>query len=149
MKDMIEALREKAEAATPGPWTTKSILSRTDRPDIEILGVFGPSHVVDEMDGIAIPDRMSDRLFTEDAANMEYIAAASPDVILSLLSERDRLRAALGTIANETARCVHDGGFDREIGPIGCLLGEKCVCIGVHPVARAALTPMDVKEERG
>lgn len=35
--------------------------------------------------------------------------------------------------------CVHDGGFDREIGPIGCDLGDKCVCIGVYPlVAKAA-----------
>jgi len=31
-------------------------------------------------------------------------------------------------------RCEHDGGFDREIGPIGCMLGDKCVCIGVYPI---------------
>lgn len=40
-------------------------------------------------------------------------------------------------------RCVHDGGFDRETGPIGCYLGDKCVCIGIYPLiasARAALS---------
>lgn len=143
MDEKIEALREKAKAATPGPWG----FQYTD----EAGECFIIAQHFGGMVGAALPwpTEIDARDFRRVVANADFIAAASPDVILSILSERDRLRAALGTIANETARCVHDGGFDREIGPIGCLLGEKCVCIGVHPVARAALTPMDVKEERG
>lgn len=37
-------------------------------------------------------------------------------------------------------RCIHDGGFDREIGPIGCNLGDGCVCIGIYPLLSAART---------
>lgn len=56
-------------------------------------------------------------------------------------SQNDQMDRALNKIAGFTSRCEHDGGFDREIGPIGCNLGEKCVCIGIHPIARAALLP--------
>ena len=44
------------------------------------------------------------------------------------------LDAALSAMS----RCEHDGGFDREIGPIGCSLNEKCVCIGVYPLVAKA-----------
>jgi hypothetical protein len=44
------------------------------------------------------------------------------------------LDAALSAMS----RCEHDGGFDREIGPIGCALGDKCVCIGVYPIIAKA-----------
>lgn len=60
--------------------------------------------------------------------------------VVRLEDEVSRLRTALQTISDHTARCEHDGGFDREIGPIGCLLGDKCVCIGIHPIARDALS---------
>jgi hypothetical protein len=59
--------------------------------------------------------------------------------IEALRVENGEFRQALKKIANFTARCEHDGGFDREIGPIGCDLGDKCVCIGVHPIASRAL----------
>lgn len=55
-------------------------------------------------------------------------------------NQNGRLREALEKISGFTGRCDHDGGFDREIGPIGCNLGDKCVCIGLHPIARDALT---------
>lgn len=54
-------------------------------------------------------------------------------------AELAKQRVALGRIADLTARCQHDGGFDREIGPIGCNLGDGCLCIGLHPIARDAL----------
>lgn len=56
-----------------------------------------------------------------------------------LQNQNDRMRKALEKIAGFTSRCEHDGGFDRESGPIGCMLDDKCVCIGIHPVARDAL----------
>lgn len=40
-------------------------------------------------------------------------------------------------VISSLRNCVHDGGYDREIGPIGCDLGDKCVCIGVANTVRA------------
>lgn len=65
---------------------------------------------------------------------------AAWETIDLIKSQNDQLRTALEKIADLTARCEHDGGFDREIGPIGCNLGDKCLCIGLHPIARTALT---------
>jgi hypothetical protein len=67
---------------------------------------------------------------------VEYVLA---DAVSAITAERDRLREALEKISGFTSRCEHDGGLDRETGPIGCMLGDKCVCIGIHPVARDAL----------
>ncbi|OJY66400.1 hypothetical protein [Rhizobium sp. 60-20] len=67
------------------------------------------------------------------------VSSASSAEIESLRVENGEFRQALEKIANFTARCEHDGGFDREIGPIGCDLGDKCVCIGIHPIASGAL----------
>lgn len=89
------------------------------------------------------------------AIELNDLASPSPSVseMEALRRENERLRAisldfqqqhikqneALQKISDITARCEHDGGFDREIGPIGCDLGDKCVCIGIHPVARTVL----------
>jgi hypothetical protein len=59
--------------------------------------------------------------------------------ISKLANEITAHHVALETVCRLTSRCEHDGGFDREIGPIGCNLGDKCVCIGIYPVARDAL----------
>lgn len=55
--------------------------------------------------------------------------------IASLTEQLAEARERLSQIADMTRRCEHDGGYDREIGPIGCMLGDRCVCIGIHPVA--------------
>lgn len=62
------ALRARAEAATPGPWHA------TTFEDAASFGVFGE-------DGECVAG-----LTTGDDA--DYIAAASPDVVLALLDER-------------------------------------------------------------
>lgn len=42
--------------------------------------------------------------------------------------------------------CPHDGGFDRELGPIGCYLGDKCVCIGIANQIKSS--PADIGGEQ-
>jgi len=74
------------------------------------------------------------------AASVEDGIASLTSRVAELETENARLRAALIEIADQTRNCAHDGGFDREIGPVGCLLGDKCLCIGIHPIARAALS---------
>ncbi len=55
----------------------------------------------------------------------------------------EKLKVAL----HEMRNCVHDGGFDREFGPVGCLLGDKCVCIGVYPIVHDALDALSGKDQ--
>jgi hypothetical protein len=68
----------------------------------------------------------ADLIAADFGVNVEPSCSADLDMALSLMD-----------------RCAHDGGFDREIGPIGCYLGDKCVCIGIYPLvasARASLS---------
>ena len=76
-----ETIAKAMEGVTPGPWQT--VQTRTD---IQRLTVAGPSETVCGLDGICEPDRMNDRLFAEDAANMRYIAACSPDRMREVLA---------------------------------------------------------------
>lgn len=57
----------------------------------------------------------------------------------SLAAENERLRAVLDGLRKDMDRCEHDGGYDREIGPIGCYLGDKCVCMPLYMKINAAL----------
>lgn len=74
-------LKEKALAATPGPWSV----------------VTGKQRLVGPCPGKAVANCSYDNGPIEEA-NAAFIAAANPSTILSLLEERDRLRAALKQI---------------------------------------------------
>ena len=78
--------------------------------------------------------------FIVTACNSHYDNIAT---IAALKAENERLREALEKIHGFARSCEHDGGFDRETGPIGCNLGDRCVCIGYATVARAALTKQE------
>lgn len=71
-------LRTLAEAATPGPW----------------MRLFGERTVYDRMEdgcrGIAIVRSDYSPPTQKEAANIDYIAACSPDVVLSLLDALER-----------------------------------------------------------
>ncbi len=83
MTDIDHAkLRELAQAATSAPW------------GVEVDG-HGGTHVTRRFDFFGLQrEIVAEDVTSEDA---EYIAAASPDVVLALLDEIDRLcRSALG-----------------------------------------------------
>ena len=71
-------LRVLAEAATPGPW----------------MRLFGERTVYDRMEdgcrGIAIVRSDYSPPTQKEAANIDYIAACSPDVLLALLDALER-----------------------------------------------------------
>jgi len=71
-------LRTLAEAATPGPW----------------MRLFGERTVYDRMEdgcrGIAIVRSDCSPPTQKEAANIDYIAACSPDVLLALLDALER-----------------------------------------------------------
>ena len=75
MTDKIEALRELAEKAAPGPWK------------------FVPWHIEEGPSAVRVSAGWL-LCNTSGDNNAAYIAAASPDVILSLLSELDCLRSS-------------------------------------------------------
>ena len=86
-------LRVLAEAATPGPW----------------MRLFGERTVYDRMEdgcrGIAIVRSDYSPPTQKEAANIDYIAACSPDVLLALLDALERKDAALRTCL-DACKCV-------------------------------------------
>lgn len=54
-----------------------------------------------------------------------------------------KVKDLLAQILTAMERCEHEGGFDREIGPIGCMLGDRCVCLGIYPRVKAALSLLE------
>lgn len=99
-------LRKLAEAATPGPWHMLG-----EDYDPFQYQVFTVDH-----------NRLVAHLWPPEKANAAFVAAASPDVILGLLDENERLRAALIGLAN--FRGLGPGGVQR-----------------MRQLARAALEP--------
>lgn len=103
MDTMIEALREKAKAATPGPWKDVS----TPNFDSGLVYTSVQPVTVDEdamkpmamMNGEYHVCRMSHTAaewrFRYHRANAAYIAAANPDTILGLLDRLERAEKAL------------------------------------------------------
>lgn len=107
--ERIAALRAAAEAATPGPWEVQDGCSwrRIGRrhPDGRDGDVLCP---------IVQRDGHPDLLATP--TTLAYIAAASPDLILALLAERDRMNAALNTpeLHDFSAGVVSEAQHQRE-----------------------------------
>lgn len=96
MTDRYDELRAAAEAATPGPWRQ----TRTHR----LIGNGYGAPWVCEVDG-------SNECFS---ANSAFIAAANPATVLTLLSERDALLAALRETADDLAEEILDR-YDRTL----------------------------------
>ena len=63
---------------------------------------------------------------------------AAWESISLIQSQNDQLLNVADQALQAMNRCEHDGGFDREIGPIGCYLGDKCVCLGIYPILSPA-----------
>lgn len=151
--DVVRELRELAEKATPGPWEIMDVSDRTTR-DIKLYGVSGPSEIVHGGDGIAVADRMNDRTFSEDNANMEYIAAASPDVLLAFIErigalerENARLREALEETEEVLALSENtpfpDPAYHDEVKRLGRRIGFGAL------MSTAERAWREVAEERG
>ena len=78
-----DRLRALAEQATPGPW------KRAD--DLQRKVIVGPERATI----VAYPYAVTEGPY----ANLDYIAACSPDVLLALLAANDRYREALAFYA--------------------------------------------------
>lgn len=97
----LDALAQKAEQATPGPWTLDH--------DDEFVSAPPPvpPYQSDYLDWIVERmtdedwDRQTDAAKAQHRANCRYLAACSPEVVRSLVAEVKALRKAHGrTISN-------------------------------------------------
>ncbi len=82
---------------------------------------------------------------SSEASALDKALEAFSNRVLMRISRGMRMtnagKKALEELVAGLGRCEHDGGFDREIGPIGCMLGDKCVC--AH-TARASATSLPI-----
>lgn len=106
----LKSLREKAEAATPGPWANEyacEVITIVEQ-DLEIPfpTICGTSF----RDNQELGDHQNDK-------NAEFIASANPQAILSLLDAIESMRDALEKNKNQW----HDPS-------IGCLSECKISC---------------------
>jgi len=76
-----------------------------------------------------------------------FAAWETIELLKSQVNKMRAMKTELDAALFAMGRCVHDGGFDREIGPIGCALGDKCVCIGVYPIVSRAALAASVSED--
>jgi hypothetical protein len=108
----IAALRETAERATPGPW---------ELDDFEVIraGYGSPA------DGeLVVGEDCGGGGGILSSADVRFVAAASPDVVLALLSEVERgraLRAAVEALAErgelEIASLIRSAALIQPFGP--------------------------------
>ncbi len=76
--ELLADLKAKAQAATPGPWE-----QHEHYPHVIVDGVLDPICEVNR----------SPYAYTDSRTDAAYISAASPDVVLDMVSEIERLRA--------------------------------------------------------
>lgn len=109
-EERIAAIRMALEAGpTSGEWSVK-----VDEKYPQFHRVVGGSLVVEGKDGICEPDRMNDRTFSEDRANMAYIAACNPVAMAAVLAEIDRLIDENATLTEEKGQLIDENSDLRH-----------------------------------
>lgn len=77
--EQLKRLRDLARQATPGPWRVEHrVYGEQEVASVNVLEIVPPSSVE----------------LAHWIIDADYIAAASPDAVLALLQEVERLRAA-------------------------------------------------------
>ena len=79
-----EELREKAEAATPGPWHTKAVTVR--------------ERLNNEVTHWMVRTQDESNVANADEPDAAFIATADPQTVLGLLDRIETLEAALGEV---------------------------------------------------
>jgi len=130
----LDAIRARAEAATPGPWTAD-----TNEPfGPELQGIFAPGsrrYIVKADIDYAEDEDIPDAVVTADA---EFIAHARAD-IPELLAEVERLESEIATqarllvgrdVGDEASMllaALHDSNAERDV-----LRGQRDAVLAIH-----------------
>lgn len=88
---MADDLRALAAAATPGPWELESYTHYDVAPPVTTWSIS------DLERWRSLTNKVG---FGEDEATARYVAAVSPDVVVGLLDEIERLRDELEALAD-------------------------------------------------
>lgn len=88
----LENLKVLAQAATPGVW----VIDGVSHEAIHIACRSGNA----DLNGYRIANVIDSNGYPVNSKNAEFIAAAGPDVVLSLISEIEELRAHAEALAN-------------------------------------------------
>ena len=105
-------------------WRTRAQRMQVALEDISTDTVQGPLD-----DELGLITRM------QDVA--KGVLGDDPSEFDQLRTKIERMTKALEQISS--SRCDHFMGFDREMGWLGCSLGDKCVCVGLCTIASSAL----------
>lgn len=114
-----EGLKELAEKATPGPWSYEP-----DDDGSSMGWIVSSSEMLVKITGDS----------AQQGDNAAYIAAASPDVILALLSERSRLMEATLYIEKNTAKLGDDGKWRERLSQLGGACSRAAIFSPQTPV---------------
>lgn len=128
----IEQLKELAEAASKGRWV------------VDALNV-GARFNIESPDGkvaIAMAQQLyGDRQNVQRAANADYIAAANPEVILSLINQllaaQDGAEQVMGAHASKARESSWEPGWYRDAGNRA---GTAHLYLGLHVDGTSALS---------
>ena len=125
--EMLADLKAKAKAATPGPWE-KDCLRNIFRKPQDRDGDWQPIVLAKENHGKYFPG----------PENTAYIVAASPDVVLAMASEIERLRAENKRLLVEAHDLDSSGGemakdcrsLEKEADWLAGNLEKACHLVG-------------------
>lgn len=107
----------------------------------DVLGMRAAVKAIHErIDARAAAALKALRLVAEHGSVMARLEPDAHDALMAAIKFADDAPAGpsitIESLVDLTRGCQHDGGFDREIGPIGCNLGDGCVCVGMVMGAR-------------
>jgi hypothetical protein len=130
------ALRKLAVASTIGPWHPGHLCK--DDSSCNCRYIFGGDDKMGAIASVHVDDGENDCPPAEEAkANQRYLAAISPNVMISLLDEREQLheaiRCVLGADLPKYLRTLV-AGWNGEDHPVGERFGR-------HPVTLGATIP--------
>lgn len=125
----IEALEELANGATPGPWEAGDVWVYT-------MPVYPDDNRLSNVLGMKYADEdRADAEHDRGMANAAFIAAADPTMVIALIGEIRRARAALAVFEK-----AHEAYLDREDAEYGAVVEQL-------EAAEKAHTPTDDERE--
>ncbi|CAI1766005.1 Uncharacterised protein [Serratia fonticola] len=141
MSDKLEALKAAALAATPGPWFAMEDDWRDGEDSLITCEFREGMTAIAKIDGGGSESGYDVPFKSEQQANAAFIAAASPDVVLSLLAALEEARTGcievpstvIGARERDELRRRAEAAEQREghLKADAAVMGKRPISIGV------------------